>query len=184
MVAFSHFLPAFPGFSLPHAPDIANRRCHAAPLATHHQVPAVFIRNADKRILPSRPANQVSESREPAGIWGVLSPQKPLDSGSVVRTASKSRKVFQEPTTDRASTTRAPLFKRPLRSYNRPRRRETARDTYTTRCEPSALRCVQRTAMLSPRQIIEDIRRNQYGIGLPADPASIPVIANIRSKLD
>jgi len=38
--------------------------------------------------------------------------------------------------------------------------------------------------MLTPRQIIEDIRRNQYGIGLPADPASIPVIANIRSMLD
>lgn len=38
--------------------------------------------------------------------------------------------------------------------------------------------------MPTPRQIIEDIRRNQYGIGLPADPASAPVIAAMRSKLD
>lgn len=38
--------------------------------------------------------------------------------------------------------------------------------------------------MPTPRQIVEDIRRNQYGIGLPADPASRPVIAAMRSKLD
>jgi hypothetical protein len=38
--------------------------------------------------------------------------------------------------------------------------------------------------MLTPRQLVEDIRRNQYGIGLPADSESIPVIANMRSKLD
>src|SRR5262245_45823714 len=51
-------------------------------------------------------------------------------------------------------------------------------------CEPSSLPCVPRGVMLTPRQIIEDIRRNQYGIGLPADPASVPVIAAMRSKLD
>ena len=38
--------------------------------------------------------------------------------------------------------------------------------------------------MLTPRQIIDDIRKNQYGIGLAADPISMPVIANMRSKLD
>src|SRR5437773_1552279 len=52
-------------------------------------------------------------------------------------------------------------------------------------CEPFSLRCVhEEGAMLTPRQIVEDIRRNQYGIGLPADSAATPVIANMRSKLD
>lgn len=38
--------------------------------------------------------------------------------------------------------------------------------------------------MPTPKQVIEDIRRSQYGIGLPADSASTPVIGNMRSKLD
>src|SRR5262245_39895637 len=38
--------------------------------------------------------------------------------------------------------------------------------------------------MLTPRQVIEDIRRSQYGIGLPPDSASQSVIANIRGQLD
>lgn len=38
--------------------------------------------------------------------------------------------------------------------------------------------------MLTPRQIIEDIRRKQYGIGLPTDAESSPVIASMRKKLD
>ena len=45
-------------------------------------------------------------------------------------------------------------------------------------------KCLRMIAMLTPRHILEDIRREQYGIGLPADPASSPVIANMRSKLD
>ena len=38
--------------------------------------------------------------------------------------------------------------------------------------------------MLSPRQVIDDIRRSEYGIGLPADPETQAVISNIRSQLD
>ena len=38
--------------------------------------------------------------------------------------------------------------------------------------------------MLTPRQIIEDIRRSQYGIGLSSDSSSQPVIANMRAMLD
>ena len=38
--------------------------------------------------------------------------------------------------------------------------------------------------MLTPKQIIEDIRLRQYGIGLSADPASHDVIANMRGQLD
>jgi hypothetical protein len=38
--------------------------------------------------------------------------------------------------------------------------------------------------MITPRQIIDDIRRSQYGIGLPTDSASLPVIANMRAQLD
>jgi hypothetical protein len=38
--------------------------------------------------------------------------------------------------------------------------------------------------MLTPRQVIDDIRSSQYGIGLPGDSASTPVIASMRSKLD
>jgi hypothetical protein len=38
--------------------------------------------------------------------------------------------------------------------------------------------------MLTPRQVIEDIRRSQYGIGLPPDSAWQPVNANILAQLD
>ena len=47
-----------------------------------------------------------------------------------------------------------------------------------------ALTCPGTRAMLTPKQVIEDIRLRQYGIGLPADPASHDVIANMRGQLD